>query len=63
MPLQILCAWCGAVIVKGERDEQGRSSHGICPTCLSKVLAQSGLSEEDLGGEETSEERHQDPES
>lgn len=54
VPLASQCAWCGAVLVRGEwRGELGHElvsritimgvehkvSHGICPTCVPLVVA------------------------
>jgi hypothetical protein len=32
--LQILCAWCGAIL----QDGSGPVSHGLCATCLRREL-------------------------
>lgn len=54
LPLATQCAWCGAVLIRGEwRGEMGHDivqrvtilgvehkvSHGICPTCVPLVTA------------------------
>lgn len=38
--IRTVCAWGGGVMVEGPLDDQGRSSHGICPCCKRRQLGQ-----------------------
>ena len=43
--LTVICAWCGKDM--GEKDGQGVSgvSHGMCPDCYSKAMADLRIAE------------------
>lgn len=41
---QRVCAWCGCVIKGGTNLPDGMVSHGICPPCAEKVLAEKSKS-------------------
>lgn len=44
LPPHRVCAWCGCVLLEGGPDRQdGMVSHGICPPCAEKVLAEMGV--------------------
>jgi hypothetical protein len=42
--MTIICAWCNKV--KRSDDDPGEVSHGICPSCMEKVLAESGINKD-----------------
>ena len=34
--MRVVCGWCGEVLEPGE--PEGRTSHGVCPTCAREWL-------------------------
>jgi DNA-directed RNA polymerase subunit RPC12/RpoP len=39
--MKVICAWCKRELSSGKEDDDGPTSHGICPECYQKEIEKS----------------------